>query len=228
MLSEFGRNIWICDGPEVSVLGFRYPTRMAVIQMAQGLFIWSPVALTPALQQAVNALGTVRWIVAPNHLHHLFLSDWHTAYPDAELWAAPKLAAKRRDLSFDGTLSATPLPAWAPEIDQTIVQGNAITTEVVFFHRPSGTTLFTDLLQQFPQGHHRGWRGVIAKLDKMVEPEPAVPRKFRVAFTNRKAARASLSRILDWPTQYVLMAHGTPVTQNGQAFLKSAFAWLAP
>jgi hypothetical protein len=42
------------------------------------------------------------------------------------------------------------------------MQGNLITTEVVFFHVKSGTVLFTDLLQQFPAGSFSGWRAFVA------------------------------------------------------------------
>ena len=56
---------------------------------------------------------------------------------------------------------------------------------MVFFHLKSGTVLFTDLIQQLPASLFSGWRALVAKLDLMVGPEPSVPRKFRVAFTNR-------------------------------------------
>src|SRR5467141_905199 len=107
------------------------------------------------------------------------------------------------------------------------MQGNRITTEVVFFHAKSGTVLFTDLIQQFPASSFSGWRALVAKLDFMVGPEPSVPRKFRVAFTNRRAARDSLERIFEWPAEKVLMAHGTPVEKDARAFLRRAFGWLA-
>ena len=87
--------------------------------------------------------------------------------------------------------------------------------------------LFTDLIQQFPAGSFSGWRAVVAKLDLMTAAEPSVPRKFRVAFTNRRAARAALQRIYAWPAEKVLIAHGTPVENEAQAFLRRAFGWLA-
>lgn len=229
MLKEFGPNIWIADGTDVvAAMGFHYPTRMAVIRLANGdLFIWSPTALTATLCAAVDRLGPVRHLVAPNSLHHVFLPDWKLAYPEALVYAAPGLRQKRKDIVFDRDLSETPEASWTGEIDQAVMNGNAITTEVVFFHLPSGTVLFTDLLQRFPADWFTGWRGIVAKLDLMVAPEPTVPRKFRVAFTQRKAARVALSRILSWPAQKVLMAHGTPVTEGGQVFLRRAFAWLS-
>ena len=38
-----------------------------------------------------------------------------------------------------------------------------------------------------------------------------MPRKFRAAFVDRKAARVALRRILEWPCGKVLMAHGALV-----------------
>ena len=226
-MKEFGRDIWIVDGPDVAVAGFHYPTRMAVIRLADGgLVVWSPIRLTDELRAAADALGRVAHIVAPNSLHHLFLAEWQRAYPNARLYAAPGLRKKRRDLAFDAELDDAPAADWAGEIDQVAMRGNLITTEIVFFHRASGTLLFTDLLQQIAGERLSGWRGVVAKLDLMTGPEPSVPRKFRLAFVGRRKARAALERILGWPVEKVLMAHGTPVERDAPAFLRRAFGWL--
>lgn len=228
-LKEFGHEIWTADGPEVvAMLGFHYPTRMVVIRLPGGdLFVWSPVALTERLAAEVDAIGKVRHLIAPNSLHHLFLAEWKRAYPDARVYAAPGLRQKRPDIGFEGDLDDMPVAPWSEEIDHVVMPGNAITNEAVFFHRRSRTAIFTDLIQQVPAGWFSGWRTVVAKLDGMIGPEPSVPRKFRLAFTERPAAREALRRILAWPAENVLMAHGTPVTQDGRAFLRRAFRWLA-
>lgn len=225
-LTPFGDHIWTATGKPVESLGFRYPTRMAVIRLADGgLFLWSPVALDPDLRAQVDAQGEVRFIVTPTALHHRFLAEWRAAYPRATLHAAPGSRARREDISFDADLDETPPAAWSGQIDQTFMR-NAIATEVVFFHRASGTVLIADLIQHFPRGWFTGWRAVIARLDGMTGPEPQVPQKFRAAFTDRRAARASLQRILAWPADRVLMAHAPPVETEGRAFIVRAFRWL--
>ena len=227
MLKPFGPEIWIADGTSVSTGGFRYGTRTAVIRLPDGgLFIWSPIRLTPDLRAHVDALGAVRHLVAPNSLHHMFVDDWRSAYPDARIYAPPGLRAKRKDIDFAGDLGDDPPPEWVGDVDQVVVPGNRITTEVVFFHRKSATALFTDLVQQFPPGWFGGWREIVARLDLMTESEPAVPRKFRVMFSDRAAARAALARIQAWRAEKVLMAHGTPVEHDGRAFIGRAFRWL--
>ncbi|MBZ9997596.1 DUF4336 domain-containing protein [Mesorhizobium sp. BH1-1-4] len=228
ILTEFGPGIWIADGPDVTAAaGFRYPTRMAVIRMSSGgLFVWSPTELTDAVRSEVDALGEVRFLIAPNSLHHVFLADWQRGYPDARVYASPGLREKRRDIRFDGDLGDRPAAEWAGDLDQVAMHGNRITTEIVFFHRASRTVLFTDLIQHFRPGWFKGWRALVARLDLMVAAEPSVPRKFRAAFTDRPAARTAIARVLAWPAEKVLIAHGEPVTEGGQALIRRAFRWL--
>ncbi len=227
MLQPFGEEIWLADGPAAAVAGFLYPTRMAVIRLSGGaLFIWSPVALVEEFRAAVDALGEVRYLIAPNALHHLFLSEWRQAYPDATLYAPPGLRRRRKDIAFGGDLGDAPAPEWAEDIDQVLVRGNLITTEVVFFHRRSRTAIFTDLIQHFSPTAFTGWRAVVARLDLMSAPAPETPRKFRNAFFNRRAARAALRRIFAWPAEKVVMAHAAPIEADGQAFIRRTFRWL--
>jgi hypothetical protein len=225
-LNEFGPGIWIADGPTVPFFTFPYPTRMALIRLSDGgLFAWSPIPLSAHLKTSVDALGPVRYLVSPNRLHHLFLGEWKSAYPQAKLYASPGLSRKRKDLAFDGELGDKPEPGWAADIDQVPVRGSFL-TEVEFFHRVSRTAIFTDLLQNLPPDWAPGWRGVLARMDGVSAPNPGAPREWRATFFNRRAARASLEQILAWPIERVLIAHGEPVTTNGAAFVRSAFGWL--
>jgi Domain of unknown function (DUF4336) len=109
MLKEFDHEIWIADGPDVAVVGFHYPTRMAIIRLSDGgLFIWSPIRLNDSLRAEVDAVGQVQHIVAPNSLHHLFLPEWKRAYPRAKVYAPPGLRRKREDIVFDADSEVRP------------------------------------------------------------------------------------------------------------------------
>lgn len=228
MLEPIGEDIWIGPGTTVESFGFRYPTRMAVIRLADGaLFIWSPVALSPELRNDVDALGSVRFIVTPTAMHSVSLPEWKCAYPNATLFAAPGSRERRKDIAFDADLMDEPPADWDGELDQVLMRGNAIAVEAIFYHRKSGTVLIADLLQNFPAGWFTGVRSVMARLDGMIAPEPRTPQKFRIAFTNRKAARVSLGKVLAWPARKVVIAHGDIVHENARAYLARAFKWLS-
>lgn len=200
---------------------------MAVIRRPGGdLLVWSPVALTPELSAAVDELGAVRDLIAPNTLHYRYLAAWQHAYPDARTHAPADLRSKLPGLTVDCVLGDVPPEGWIGDIDQVIVRGNRITTEVVFFHKVSRTTIIADLVQHFESDWFTGWRALVARVDLMTGSMPTVPRKFRLAFTDRKAAREAVQHILAWPTEQVLLAHGEPVRCDGRLVLAHAFDWL--
>lgn len=225
MLTEFAPGLWIADGPVISGLGgFRFATRMAVIRLSDGgLFLWSPVAVTPELLGAVAALGPVAHIVGPNQLHHLALPDWIAAFPEAQVHGTAALAQKRPDIRFSAILGDAPDPGWAADLDQALLKGNRITDEAVFLHRPSRTAIFTDLVQRGP-GHDHGWRAVVAKLDLKIDAAPQVPRIYRLAAADRAAQEAAAARILEWAPERALMAHGAPLEAGAAAALETALA----
>lgn len=227
-LTPFGDALWLADGPAiVAAAGFHYPTRMAAVRLRRGeVWLWSPVALTEELHAEVAALGPVRHLVAPNALHHMAMADWQAAFPQAQLWAPEALARKRPDLRIDGKLG-TDVPPWTDEIVPLALPGNRVLSEWAFFHRASCSLLVTDILQNLPGNWFRGWRGLVARADLMLGDKSQVPRKFRLgALGQRAALKAAVAQMLEWPVERVVMAHGTPVTRDGQAFLRQAFDWL--
>ncbi len=228
MLFDFGDGLWVADGTVVTAaLGFHYPTRMAVIRLSDGgLAIWSPVALTPPIRRGIDALGPVKFLIAPNSLHHLFLPEWAGAYPQAQLCAAPGGGRKQPALNVDAIPGEDAPDAWSDVLDHVAIRGNRITTETVFFHRPSRTVLIADLVQQLPPDWFGGWRARVARMDLMTGPEPTVPRKFRLAFTDKGAAKVAVEQMLNWPCEQVALAHGPLIWSGGQAVLRRAFVWL--
>jgi hypothetical protein len=65
------------------------------------------------LRSAAASAGRVRFIVAPNRFHHLFVPDWQKAYRDAQTFCAPGLDTKRADLKFTAILGDDPPAAWS-------------------------------------------------------------------------------------------------------------------
>lgn len=227
-LVPFSPEICTAQGPVVSFFSFPYPTLMAVIRLSDGsLFVWSPIPLNDALRAEVDALGPVAHLVSPNLFHHFWLGEWKKAYPGARLYAPPGLPRRRRDLTFDAVLGDQPEPAWADDIDQVAMLGNIVLTEIVFLHRRSRTAIFADLLQNFPRNWFKGWRGVIARWDGLVNPNYGAPRELRVTFWWRQQARRSLQRILDFAPEKVLIPHGDMAMARGTEFIRRGFLWLS-
>ena len=227
MLQEFGPSLYSSDGPTVPFFGFPYPTRMAIAKLADGgLWVWSPIAVSDELAEAVEALGPVRHIVSPNKIHHLFLAEWIERWPDARVYSAPGLARRKPDIRFDAELGDEPDPAWAADIDQVIFRGSLAMEEVVFFHRESNTAIVCDLIQRHPESAMTGFKGMLMRLDGLVGEKGSTPREWRASFLKRKPARAARDKVLSWKPERLLIAHGECVQNGATGVIKDALAWI--
>lgn len=212
---------------------YPYTHRAIVIRLNDNsLFIISPIHLTPDIRAEINTLGVVKYLVSPNHLHHLHLGDWGQAYPDAKLYASPRLVSKRQDLTFYKTLSTnTPEPEWTGQIEQCIFgSGNGWFDEIVFFHRESRTVIFTDLIMDFDRTTLSPISRVTTGWNQMYQH---TPRGVQLAHIfDRASLRHSLKSIRAWEPQRAIVAHSPWLCVDGKEqvvnFLDYAFDWLTP
>ncbi|HZI09454.1 MAG TPA: DUF4336 domain-containing protein [Myxococcus sp.] len=199
--------------------------RMTVIRLPDGgLWLHSPVAFTPEARAAVDSLGPVRFLVAPNLMHHMAVQDWAAAYPEAKVAAPASLKKKRPDLRIDMELGDKPDPGWAGAIDQVLVRGMPKLDEFLFLHRPSRTLLVTDLAFNVHQTDSWFTRTYL-KLNKAWQRlAPTVIT--RSVIKDREAMRASLAPVLAWDVARVVVCHGEVIEQGSREALRDAFARL--
>ena len=212
---------------------YLYTHRSVVIRLDDdSLFILSPIQLKPDIRADIDMLGAVKYLVSPNHLHHLYLGDWSQAYPDAKLYASPRLALKRKDLTFYKTLSTNmPELEWAGQIEQCIFgSGNGWFDEIVFFHRRSRTIIFTDLVMDFDPSTFSSISRVTTRWNQMYQHTP-LGVQFAHIF-DRATLRDVLKTVRAWEPERAIVAHSPwlCVERKEQVanFLDSAFDWLAP
>lgn len=202
-----------------------FPLRMTAMVLDKGeVVLHSPIAITDELAVALDQLGTVAHILAPNLMHHLYLAPALERWPKAKLYAAPGLAAKCPNLPIAQTLGDQVPAAWGHEIDQVLLAGMPKVNEVLFFHRPSASLLVTDLVFNL----HRPPNWLTALILRMVGAHKrlAQSRVERLLTKDRDAARAALARVMDWPFERVIMAHGDIVDRDAKARMAEAWQWM--
>jgi hypothetical protein len=223
MLQAIAPDIWHAQHQFV-VNGVQISSRMTVVRLHNGkLWLHSPIPLSPDLRTQVEALGQVGYIVAPSKAHHLFAGDWVGAYPQAILFGAPGLSAKRPDLHGMRVLSPAGEPEWMEELGQIFFEGIPFANETIWFHWPSRTLIVTDLCQWW-QGELPLATSLYARVTG-VRSQLAVPRTVRLITRDRQAARASVARILAWPIERAVLAHNAILEQDAHAAVARALAW---
>jgi hypothetical protein len=204
--------------------GLPVSTRMTVVRLSGGrLLLHSPIPIHAALRTEIEALGTVRYIVAPSKTHHLFAPSCAAAFPQAALYGAPGLRAKRPDLA---ALQDLPRPEeaapWRPELEHLQIEGIPAGNETVWFHHPSRTLIVTDLVQWW-QGDLPWQARAYASLTG-VRQRLAVARTVRLLVRDRQAFQRSTQNMLQWPCSRLVMAHNAVIEADAHAQLSQALA----
>lgn len=224
MLRRLAPDLFVAERP-LRFYGVEVGTRMTAIRLSDSsLFVHSPVALDRDLRRELESLGTPRFAVAPNRLHHLFAGQYTAAYSELQLFVAPGLERKRPDLSIAGILSDEVPAGWNGQIDQEIVRGYPMLNEVVFFHRSSRTLLCSDLVFNVREDSPPVTRWLTWLIGGYKRFGPTALEKFLIR--DRGAARQSLNRLLSWDFDRVILAHGQILESGGREAMRRGYAWL--
>ena len=217
-LSNLAPDLWIATRSFTNELGV-VTSRMTVIRLKDGrVLVHSPVPIEEDLRSAVENLGRVGAMIAPNLFHHQFISEWRSAFPEAKAFCALGLAAKKSDFKFDGVLEDASPSEWIGQVDQVVIKGIPDYGEVVFFHRASRTLIVSDLVFNYSP--------VQAASDPGGADGLGPHGRIRSAISDPNALRESIESVLRWPFERVVVSHGQIVESDGHARFREGFAFL--
>jgi len=203
--------------------GVRLPIRTTILRHEGRLAIISPVRFDDAAAAAIDVLGVVDWLIAPNLYHHLFLGPAKARWPSARIAAPRGLEAKQPTLKFDAWLEdGSP---W-PELVQTQpIAGVPAINEHVFMHTASKTLIVTDLLFHVLKApNFATW--MMLKVISGTLGRCAPSRMWRWLCKDKTARDASLDAVLQWPIERLIPAHGLIVDKDAHSVVQAAFAEL--
>jgi len=232
MLKNIGADIWIYDGPELVFAGAPMHTRMTLVKLADGgLWVHSPVAITDAIRELMTSLADnktqpVSALVAPNKFHHLYIQQWRTEYPQAAVFAEADTQRKVSHLADAQTLSNDAPGLYSADIDQVLFTGNRMFSEAVFYHRASGTLIFTDLMINLRVNRAPLLPKLFLQFEGVVFPDGGIPRLYRWFTANRQEARRALQKVQSWAPRQLTFCHGEGFADSAEVVLKREFAWL--
>jgi len=223
-LRQFADGVWIDTDP-VRIVGMHLSTTMTVLRLGGGeLMLHSPISMTPERRAAIEGLGTVAHLFAPNLFHHRWIGEWASAYPSARLHVPAGLPKKRPDLRAARVGVSEPEPAFSGVIDVEPVAGFRL-DELALLYRPAHVLIVADLVHNVgrPSG---AWTKFYTQSMGFYD-QVALSRLIRwTAFSNRGAARESVDRLLAWDFERIIVGHGAPVLANAKDTLASALRWL--
>lgn len=226
MLTSIADGIWIDSSP-IRILGTALTATMTIIRLHDGaLLVHSPLAMNQERRDAIDALGPVRHLYAPNLYHHLSLGDWSAAFPAARVHGPQGLPKKRPDLRVDRIHDEQTEPGFADVVDEYCIHGFRL-RECAIVHRPSGTLVVADLVHNVGRPRDT-WTSLYTRAMGFYN-RVALSRMIRcTSFSDRTAARQSIDELLKASFDKLIVGHGAPLLTGGRAALTDAFTWLRP
>ncbi|KAK3310771.1 uncharacterized protein B0T15DRAFT_507406 [Chaetomium strumarium] len=214
----------------------RFPIggRGTLVRLRSGaLAVFSPVALTEATKAKVASLGgDVRYLVATDIEHHIFLSEWAAVYPNAKLVGPEGLPEKRRKAAgSDPKVGDEPFAV-------AYVHAHP-NKELVFLYKPDKVLIQADLMFNLPAVEQysrvpdaeKPRLGMLGKMFggmQSTEGEALGMKRFlwyAISRKDRTGFNESVRRIAGWDFETIVPCHGETIVGNGKELFEKVFAW---
>lgn len=217
------------------------------------LAVFSPVALTPEVREKLPQLGsTVRYIIAPDMEHHIFISEWAKAFPEARIIGPaglPEKRAKQDDEKvgkeeffkvFEASKKreTTIAPDFDADFEYEFVDAHP-NKELVFFYKPEKILIQADLMFNLPateqyskvpeaERQKSGFADRLFQSLQNTEGEAKGTKRmlwYLMSRSDRPGFNDSVQRINKWDFETIIPCHGETMIGNGKQLFEKIFEW---
>ena len=199
----------------------------------------TPTSSIPDGENSVANLGPIKYIVALNHEHYLYVAEWKSAYPESMLIGPAGLQEKRfttkqqpnnPSLKFDVVIQpggdSVISEEFDSEFDSEFVWGH-FNKELVFNHKPSKMLIEGDLwfnmpaTEQYSKSDESAETGIVTRLGTKLHQsagDSMVRRLMWYFFCMGKKEEfgKQVRRIASWDFEGIIPCHGAIVEEGGK------------
>lgn len=232
-LSRVTNDIWIVDDKPINAAGLELPIRMVVVRLSNGdLVLHSPVRYSPLLRHELERLGAIRFLLAPNIAHWMFLADWQRELPQARTFAARGLSQRRQvraaGIRIDRELGDVSPEEWSADL-QTVAVNAPMFCEIELFDKRSQTLILTDLVQNLDPARLSAMNEAAANVLGISRPDGKAPVYLRLLLRlGGRSVRSAAERLVSLAPERVIFAHGDWFRRDGTERLRQSLRWLVP
>ncbi|KIK70265.1 hypothetical protein GYMLUDRAFT_34761 [Collybiopsis luxurians FD-317 M1] len=232
VIREVGKDIWIFSRPFARFGVFPVGGRSTAVKMQDGRGVWvlASTPLDTETKAKLDELGPIKFIIGADAVHHLFLSEYKKAYPEAKL-IAPKAAVERvadKTLKFDGVWGSDPEGTkygFEEDVQHCYFSGFK-NKDVAFFHPASKSMIQADLLFNLPPTEQYSKSKSSGRLPLIGNFGPYS--WFHSSFASsmgedQEAMKRDVKTVANWDFERIIPCHGDVIESKGMAAWKAAY-----
>jgi len=233
VIREVAPRVWIFSRPWWRFNLLPVGGRSTAIKLESGdVWVLASTQLDNPTKAKLNELGPVKYIIAADAVHNMFISDFKREYPHAKCIGVDMLLQKRKDVNWDGAYGKDAPETkygFEPEIQAHYFAAHP-NQDVAFLHGPSKTLIEADLLFNLPgkeQYSKTKNPNSFAIRWSSFGPESGVHKRFGVLIGKDKAVmRRDVQAVAAWDFDRIIPCHGDVVETGGKKAWSSAYEWL--
>ncbi|KAI8590323.1 hypothetical protein BDZ88DRAFT_414930 [Geranomyces variabilis] len=211
--------------------------RMTSVKLANNdIVLISPTPLDQATEDGIKALGgTVKYLICPNVVHHLFIEDYKRKWPDAKVIGVKGLPQKHKSISFDGVMGVDDPKTTVYGFENDLAYrhfGASRNQDTAYFHKDTKTLIQADLMfnlpptEQYPGGGNFGF--LTRFVHGFLKPETATHKfftKYAMSSDSRQMTEDVKFVADNWKIERIVPAHGNIIENGGEKAFREAYAW---
>ena len=206
------------------------------------------MALTPEVKTELASLGNdVKYLIAPDIEHHIFLSDWYSEYPKAHVIGPEGLPEKRAaDSSITLTVPFSTIftaegkrnikvsEEFDRDFEYEYVDSH-VNKEIVFFYKPEKVLIEADYLfnlpatEQYSRTGESATTGLLTKIFVALNSTQGSAiwqkRLLWYAFASKPGYITSTKRIGSWDFDVLIPCHGDVIEKSAKEVFNKIFEW---
>ncbi|KAF9028778.1 hypothetical protein BDZ89DRAFT_1160155 [Hymenopellis radicata] len=246
-MDTVAKDVWIFSKPFARGGLIPIGGRSTAVKLSNGgVWVLASTPLSTETKSTLDKMGPVEYIVSADRVHHLFLTEYKTAYPNAKV-IAPADAVERhgnKDLKVDGIWGKDPPDTkygFEDDIQHCYFSG-FVNKDVAFFHPASKTLIEADLLfnlpatEQYSKSKTSGKIPVFGGFNPMAGPLLALLGRWARTESMRslhpclfvdsewcefaRAMKRDAKTVSQWDFERIIPCHGDVIEQTGKK------AWL--
>ncbi|KAF9069480.1 hypothetical protein BDP27DRAFT_718995 [Rhodocollybia butyracea] len=234
VIREVAKDVWIFSRP-FGRYGIPVGGRSTAVKLQNGgLWLLASTPLDTDTKAKLEELGPVKYIIGADAVHHMFLSDFKKAYPEAKV-IAPKAAIERiedKALKFDGIWGSDPEGTkygFEEDVQHCYFSGFK-NKDVAFFHPSSKTMIQADLLfnlpptEQYSKSTSSGRIPLVGNLVGNFGPFSWFHSRFTASMDeDTKAMKRDVNTVTSWDFTRIIPCHGDVIELKAKEAWKAAY-----
>ncbi|KZS99071.1 hypothetical protein SISNIDRAFT_472105 [Sistotremastrum niveocremeum HHB9708] len=223
VIREVTRNVWTFSTPFARFGFFPIGGRSTAIKLRDGdIWVFASTPLNEPTKSKLDSIGAVKYLVAPDGVHHLYINQFKEAYPNAKVLGVEPLVEKKKKegLIFDGVYGVD-----SANTKYGYFSGHQ-NKDVAFMHNESKSLIVADLLFNLPPTEQYSQSSSSASLPFVgsLGPFGSVHKRLVSLVASDKAAmKKEATTVANWDFDRIIPCHGDVIETDGNKAWREAY-----